>query len=150
MLSSNKGISHFGDNGETANPFALHDICLNYLCDNLNEICVTKTIIVTPKRRRVNSGANPSYIDEVDSGNHLKLGLYQNTGIMSKLRGASSNSSVTHDEGVGPVVVSPNLKPILPRVSEHYFNADSPDSKHSTCEGKKYEIYWLRQIIREF
>ena len=129
--------SYFGDSGETAYPFSLHDICLDYLCNNLNEICVTKTIVVTPKRRRVNSGTNQSYIDETDSGNELKIGIYQNTGAISKLRGTSSNA--TEVEGVDrAVLISPNLKPILPKVSENYFEAESPNSrKNLNNEGKK-------------
>ena len=148
MLSSKEGdipghASYFGESGETAYPFSLHDICLNYLCNNLNEICVTKTIVVTPKRRRVNSGTNQSYIDETDSSNELKLGLYQNAGAISKLRGTSSNSNVTQVEGVDPaVLVSPNLKPILPRVSENYFEEESPNSrKNWNIEGKKHELH---------
>ena len=146
MLSCNKYSSSpgysslFGDSGETAYPLSLQDICLNYLCSNLNEICVTKTIVVTPKRRRVNSGTNISYIDETDLGNNLKFGVYENSGAISKLRGTNSKSNVSHVEGVDPAVLaSPNLKPILPRVSENYFDAESPNSRQNLIdEGKKY------------
>ena len=67
------GSVNFGNGGETEHPLTLQDIVLNYLCENIDEICVTKPVIITPKRRRVNSGSNHSYISEIDLNDKLHL-----------------------------------------------------------------------------
>ena len=126
MYSGNKlekltlNSAHFGESGETENPCSLQDTCLKYLCNNLNEICVTKTIVVTPKRRRVNSGSSPIYVDVVDS-------TCSNSPVSSmSFLNSRSKGSETPVEGVHPaVLVSPNLKPILPRFLEDCLESDS-------------------------
>ena len=67
------GSANFGNGGETEHPLTLQDLALNYLCENIDEICVTKPVIITPKRRRVNSGSNHSYISEIDLNDKLHL-----------------------------------------------------------------------------
>ena len=134
MNSSKKGdkdkSSYFGDCGETEHPCSLQDTCLAYLCNNLNEICVTKTVVVTPKRRKVNSGSSQSFVDEVESSaTDVQLNSYQN---------AHSIGNEKNDEGVDPAIsVSPSSKPILPRMSEELFEADSRKNRpNSSTEGK--------------
>ena len=129
---------YFGESGETEHPFSLQDICLNYLCNNLNEICVTKTIVVTPKRRRVSSGSSQSYITDFDCGSEIQSSSYQTTGSLYKVRGPNSASNERHAEVVYPaVLVSPNYKPILPYVVEH-FETDTTNSRQNlNKEGKK-------------
>ena len=107
---------HFGGNGETEHPFSLQDICLNYICNNLTDICVTKTIVVSPKRRRVLSGSG-SYDIQVDSSvcHSPTCSTYQNS--------PTSDSNESSADGMNPgVLVSQNVKPILPRFSEEYLD----------------------------
>ena len=125
-----KNSTHFGESGEIEHPLSLQNICLNYLCINLNEICVKKTVVVSPKRRRVHSGSNQLYVDLVDSSD--------NSSPPSSTASYLNSRSKGDETPVGglAVLVSPNLKPILPCFSEDYFEADSPKKRpDSSTEG---------------
>ena len=71
--------TNFSNEGETENPTTLQDVVLNYLCKNINEICVTKPVIITPKRRRVHSGSNHSFVSEIDLHDKMYLVGNHNT-----------------------------------------------------------------------
>ena len=71
--------TNFSNEGETENPTTLQDVVLNYLCKNINEICVTKPVIITPKRRRVHSGSNHSFESEIDLHDKMYLVANHNT-----------------------------------------------------------------------
>ena len=107
----------FSENGETEHPFSLQDICLNYICNNLADICVTKTIVVSPKRRRVLSGSS-SYDIQDDSGS-----CHSPTCSTSYQNSPTSDGNDSSVDGMNSgVLVSQNMKPILPGFSEEYLD----------------------------
>ena len=65
-------------------PATLQELVLNYLCKNLDEICVTKPVITTPKRRRVHSGPNHCFASEMDLDDELQL--------LERVSGQNTNS----------------------------------------------------------
>ena len=71
--------NHFSNEGETEIPTKLQDLILNYVCKNINEICVTKPVIITPKRRRVHSGSNHTFVSEIDVDDKLYVVANHNT-----------------------------------------------------------------------
>ena len=107
----------FGENGETEHPISLQDICLDYICNNLADICVTKTIVVSPKRRRVLSGSS-SYDIQDDSGSCHSPAC--STSYQNSPTSDGNDSSV--DGMNSGVLVSQNVKPILPGFSEEYLD----------------------------
>ena len=107
----------FGENGETEHPISLQDICLDYICNNLADICVTKTIVVSPKRRRVLSGSS-SYDIQDDSGS-----CHSPTCSTSYQNSPTSDGNDSSVDGMNSgVLVSQNVKPVLPGLSEEYLD----------------------------
>ena len=76
--------ANFSNGGETEYPATLQELVLNYLCKNLDEICVTKPVITTPKRRRVHSGPNHCFASEMDLDDELQL--------LERVSGQNTNS----------------------------------------------------------
>ena len=76
--------ANFSNGGETEYPATLQELVLNYLCKNLDEICVTKPVITTPKRRRVHSGPNHCFASEMDLDEELQL--------LERVSGRNTNS----------------------------------------------------------
>ena len=123
---------HFGENGETENPLSLQDICLNYICINLADICVIKTIVASPKRRRVLSGSS-SYNIQDDSGS-----CNSPTCSTSYQNSPSSDGNDSSVDGMNSgVLVSQNANPILPRFSEAYLNEVQKYVPSNRCK-KRY------------
>ena len=121
---------NFGESGETEHPLTLQEICFNYICNNLNEICVIKNVVVTPKRRRISSGILPSYVDVVDFGS-------SHSSLNSAAYSHSKDNETPVERVVNPTLICPNVKSILPGASEDIFEADSPRNRPDWCtEGR--------------
>ena len=126
-----KIVPYLGDWEESNHPSSLQDICLNCLCDNLNEICVIKNIVVSPKRRRVSSGQSHEATSKHNTSSNV-----QSTKCNEILISDEGHDNSAHSSDL----VNPNLRPgssFCDNFEEHLVTANSRKSrKHCDTDGE--------------